>query len=117
MLVCKVIGVSLFLDRLKVYSALLSCAAKVYFGCSNDKFGGCGSVYSLHTMASADSKQQPKPECNGYECVPGLYAQEAIDLLKQFYSRGNDKGMLCDTMQSHSFCTHSLLVFAHWYST
>jgi hypothetical protein len=65
-------------------------------------------VYSLHTIAStsssptsADSKQpratadaqHSKPECNGYECVAGLYAQEAIDLLKQFYARGNDKGI------------------------
>ena len=27
---------------------------EVYFGCANDKFGGCGSVMSLHESSSSD---------------------------------------------------------------
>ncbi len=72
---------------------------KVYFGAANDKFGGCGSVYSLHTPytaasaadASAAAVSPPIESCLGYECVPGLRATAAIDILKQFYLRGNDK--------------------------
>jgi len=48
---------------------------KVYFGCRNDKFGGCGSVLSRH---------EPR-----YACVQGLLEREAIGLLQRFYARGN----------------------------
>ncbi|GFE52719.1 CMP dCMP zinc-binding [Babesia ovis] len=52
----------------------------VYYGCHNEKFGGCGSVLSLH---------------NGYgdfpplHCREGIQADEAIQLLQAFYSSGN----------------------------
>ena len=49
---------------------------KVYFGCRNDKFGGCGSVLSRH---------EPKK----YACAQGLLEPEAVDLLQRFYARGN----------------------------
>ena len=48
---------------------------KVYFGCRNDKFGGCGSVLAQHT--------------GRYACAPGLLEAEAVDLLQRFYARGN----------------------------
>lgn len=51
---------------------------RVYCGCMNDKFGGCGSVYSLNTCFD-----------HQYSCINGLYAQEAIELLQQFYSQEN----------------------------
>jgi tRNA-specific adenosine deaminase 2 len=47
----------------------------VYFGCSNEKFGGNGSVLSIHTRF--------------YESTGGLRADDAINLLKDFYARGN----------------------------
>ncbi|ELR15603.1 cytidine and deoxycytidylate deaminase zincbinding region domain containing protein [Acanthamoeba castellanii str. Neff] len=54
---------------------------KVYFGCSNERFGGCGSVLRLH--------DQSFPGLAGYPCVSGLFVEEAIQLLKQFYLDGN----------------------------
>jgi tRNA-specific adenosine deaminase 2 len=53
----------------------------VYFGCRNDKFGGCGTVFSLHEDAS------PYPE---YPVTDGILADEAIMLLRKFYIREND---------------------------
>jgi tRNA-specific adenosine deaminase 2 len=49
---------------------------KVYFGCRNPKFGGCGSILSLH-----------EPAC--YPIVEGLLAEPAIRLLRSFYDREN----------------------------
>jgi tRNA-specific adenosine deaminase 2 len=57
---------------------------KVYFGCSNERFGGCGSVLRLH--------DQSFPGLAGYPCVSGLFVEEAIQLLKQFYLDGNPNG-------------------------
>lgn len=47
----------------------------VYFGCNNEKFGGNGSVLSIHTRF--------------YPSTGGLQAEAAINLLKDFYARGN----------------------------
>jgi tRNA-specific adenosine deaminase 2 len=54
---------------------------KVYFGCSNDKFGGCGSVFSVHLGNNDHGK---------YEVEGGLLANEAIMMLRRFYVREND---------------------------
>ncbi len=51
---------------------------KVYFGCANDRFGGCGSILSLH----ADGEHR-------FEVSQGLLASEAVDLFREFYERGN----------------------------
>lgn len=62
----------------------------VYFGCLNDRFGGCGGVMSIHSDASVD---RPFP------VYGGLFREEAIMLLRRFYVQENDKGMLlwyCD---------------------
>jgi len=48
----------------------------VYFGCSNERFGGCGSVLRLHDKIDRFS---------GYPVVSGICKQEAIQLLKKFY--------------------------------
>ncbi|OMJ77436.1 hypothetical protein SteCoe_22953 [Stentor coeruleus] len=48
---------------------------KVYFGCYNQKFGGNGSILNLHE--------------GRYESIGGLYQEEAVNLLKIFYGRGN----------------------------
>ncbi|CDO55625.1 similar to Saccharomyces cerevisiae YJL035C TAD2 Subunit of tRNA-specific adenosine-34 deaminase, forms a heterodimer with Tad3p [Geotrichum candidum] len=50
---------------------------KVYFGAANDRFGGCGSVLSLHNHAKL-----PEPAYNVY---PGFYRDEAIVMLRKFY--------------------------------
>lgn len=49
---------------------------KVFYGCKNPKFGGNGSVYSLH------SNKTEGP----YESEGGLMEEKAIELLRVFYS-------------------------------
>ncbi|CAG9328916.1 TAD2 [Blepharisma stoltei] len=48
---------------------------KVYFGCYNERFGGNGSILSVHE--------------GKYESVGGFFAEEAIKIFKDFYERGN----------------------------
>lgn len=56
----------------------------VYFGCLNDRFGGCGGVMAIHADESVD---RPFP------AFGGLFREEAIMLLRRFYVQENDKGM------------------------
>jgi tRNA-specific adenosine deaminase 2 len=74
---------------------------KVYFGCSNERFGGCGSVLRLH--------DQSFPGLAGYPCVSGLFVEEAIQLLKQFYLDGNPNGIKTNTPRR----TPALVLTAH----
>lgn len=53
------------LNRMKI--------GRVVFGCRNDKFGGCGSILSLHN----------------YDITSGVLEAEAISLLRTFYNREN----------------------------
>jgi tRNA-specific adenosine deaminase 2 len=58
--------------------------SKVYFGCHNDKFGGTGSIMSLH------QPDAPLPSfASTYTCYSGLLKEEAINLLRRFYEMGN----------------------------
>lgn len=54
----------------------------VYFGCANDRFGGCGSVLSVNT---ATALERP------YRAYPGFFREEAIMLLRRFYIQENEK--------------------------
>jgi tRNA-specific adenosine deaminase 2 len=56
----------------------------VVFGCSNDKFGGCGSILSLHNGLTTSALAFP--------CQGGVREEEAIELFRRFYERPNDKG-------------------------
>eukprot|EP00388_Colpodella_angusta_P000395 GDKJ01001442.1.p1 GENE.GDKJ01001442.1~~GDKJ01001442.1.p1 ORF type:complete len:191 (+),score=35.46 GDKJ01001442.1:64-573(+) len=60
------------------YAGIFECV----FGCGNDRFGGCGSVYNFH---------KPAPGLNLPElkCRSGLLADKAIAVLKDFYAKGN----------------------------
>uniref|UniRef100_A0ACD5WCV4 Uncharacterized protein n=1 Tax=Avena sativa TaxID=4498 RepID=A0ACD5WCV4_AVESA len=63
---------------------------EVYFDCANDKFGGCGSVMSLHKGSSSDDltgSQDTIPR--GFECTKGIMAKEAVALFRNFYEQGN----------------------------
>ncbi|QKX54935.1 uncharacterized protein TRUGW13939_02025 [Talaromyces rugulosus] len=53
---------------------------QVYFGCANDRFGGNGSVLSLHSDPGID-----RP----YPATGGLFPNEAIMLLRRFYVQEN----------------------------
>jgi len=55
----------------------------VYYGCANDRFGGCESVLSVHEI-SPDAFPV-------LDLTPGILKDEAIGLLQRFYVRGNAK--------------------------
>ncbi|KAJ8604483.1 hypothetical protein CTAYLR_000975 [Chrysophaeum taylorii] len=50
---------------------------RVHFGCRNDKFGGCGSILSLHDGA--------------FDIIEGEGKDQAITLFRRFYQRHNDR--------------------------
>ncbi|KAI9098116.1 cytidine deaminase-like protein [Phlyctochytrium arcticum] len=55
---------------------------KVYFGCGNDKFGGCGTVFEIN-----------QDECSpgtAYPAESGFFKEEAIMMLRRFYVRENN---------------------------
>ncbi|KAF2767599.1 cytidine deaminase-like protein [Teratosphaeria nubilosa] len=54
----------------------------VYFGCLNDRFGGCGGVMTVH----ADQGVDPP-----FPVYGGLFREEAIMLLRKFYVQENNK--------------------------
>jgi tRNA(Arg) A34 adenosine deaminase TadA len=62
------------------YALSLINIKEVYFGCSNDKFGGNGSIVSIH-----------KFNLWTYKSEGGFSKNHAIQYLRQFYSVGNKK--------------------------
>ncbi|EMC92720.1 hypothetical protein BAUCODRAFT_114576 [Baudoinia panamericana UAMH 10762] len=54
----------------------------VYFGCLNDRFGGCGGVMTVHSDPGVDPP---------YPVYGGLFREEAIMLLRKFYVQENNK--------------------------
>jgi tRNA-specific adenosine deaminase 2 len=48
---------------------------RIVFGARNDRFGGCGSVLSVQGAKT--------------QCIGGVFAEEAVELLKQFYRGEN----------------------------
>lgn len=59
---------------------------EVYYGCANDKFGGCGSILSLHSISS---EQFSNSGAKSFKCTGGIMASEAVALFQTFYERGN----------------------------
>ena len=58
---------------------------EVYYGCQNEKFGGCGSVVDLRTI-----RQKIDPESKYKVRISGGHrAAEAIEMLKVFYDGQN----------------------------
>ncbi|XP_027329165.1 tRNA-specific adenosine deaminase TAD2 isoform X2 [Abrus precatorius] len=56
---------------------------EVFYGCSNDKFGGCGSILPLHLSNTMPHNKK------GFKCAGGIMASEAVHLLRIFYEQGN----------------------------
>lgn len=54
----------------------------VVFGCSNERFGGCGSVLDVSSARLPDTG-------SSFKCVSGLRAEEAVEMLKAFYKQEN----------------------------
>ncbi|KAL7537773.1 hypothetical protein ACHAXR_008060 [Thalassiosira sp. AJA248-18] len=57
---------------------------RVFFGCKNDRFGGCGSLLNLHNPDALPSMKH-----HGFEIHGGILEEEAIRLLRSFYDREN----------------------------
>ncbi|KAK1291165.1 hypothetical protein QJS10_CPB17g01610 [Acorus calamus] len=60
----------------------------VYYGCANDKFGGCGSILPLHETNS-EHVTSAAGQGKGFKCVGGIMASEAVSLFRSFYEQGN----------------------------
>lgn len=54
----------------------------IIFGCHNERFGGCGSILSIHD-ASLESLGP------SFQCIGGIMKERAVDLLKRFYQGEN----------------------------
>ncbi|VAH90470.1 unnamed protein product [Triticum turgidum subsp. durum] len=75
---------------------------EVYFGCPNDKFGGCGSVMSLHeSLSSDDLTGSQDTRSRGFKCTGGIMAEEAVALFRNFYEQGNPNGLFFYIHISH----------------
>lgn len=59
----------------------------VYFGCHNDRFGGCSSVLNLHKRSAFPNSNHHR----GFTCKSGILKDEAITLLKKFYDSENPR--------------------------
>ncbi|CAH8528185.1 unnamed protein product [Schistosoma turkestanicum] len=53
----------------------------ITYGACNERFGGCGSVLSVHNSPS------PVAPLN---CIAGVEAEAAVELLKKFYAQENE---------------------------
>jgi tRNA-specific adenosine deaminase 2 len=56
---------------------------RVFFGCHNERFGGNGSALCIHRANAMDAPHK------GYPSTSGLLKDEAVDIMRLFYSRGN----------------------------
>lgn len=54
----------------------------VVFGCHNERFGGCGSILSIHDANILSLGPS-------FQCIGGVMKEKAIDLLKKFYQGEN----------------------------
>ncbi|KAL3235160.1 tRNA-specific adenosine deaminase subunit TAD2 [Nakaseomyces bracarensis] len=62
---------------------------KIVFGCGNDRFGGNGTVLSIHNDTSTTVYGMQQYEQT--KLVPGIKRREAIMLLRYFYVRENGR--------------------------
>ena len=57
-----------------------------YFGCKNERFGGCGSVLDVPKLLASKST---KSSSSTTTYKGGFREEEAVDLLKKFYKGEN----------------------------
>lgn len=78
----------------------------VYFGCGNDRFGGCGSVLGVNEQFSCSELKQLFTDTNGrlvhpkhpsYPAVGEHLRAEAIMILRRFYMTENSSGTTIPT--------------------
>eukprot|EP00891_Asterochloris_glomerata_P009317 jgi/Astpho2/9317/Aster-07257 len=82
---------------------------RVFYGCRNDRFGGCGSILPVHQQGCGGcggrSVRPSNPSAEGYaglQCIGGILAEEAVQLLRDFYLSGNPKGGCRPALASHT---------------
>jgi tRNA-specific adenosine deaminase 2 len=72
----------------------------VFFGCANERFGGCGSVLRVNQMYLphpsriyflAEAYNREDGEL-AFQTFPGIFREEAIMLLRDFYMQENHNG-------------------------
>lgn len=67
---------------------------KVYFGASNEKFGGTGGVLNIHRANGKpilDEKEEGVKEQGDYEVSGGWLRDEAVVMLQRFYMQENER--------------------------
>ncbi|KAG2500803.1 hypothetical protein HYH03_001565 [Edaphochlamys debaryana] len=65
---------------------------QVYYGCGNDRFGGCGSILPVSEEGCGPCLGQPPATSHigrGFPARAGLFPEEAVELLREFYAAGN----------------------------
>ena len=56
----------------------------VYYGCKNERFGGCGSVLHIADDLRLNDSLGPT-----FRCIGGKQSERAVNLLKDFYKQNN----------------------------
>ena len=70
---------------------------KVFYGASNEKFGGTGGVLNIHQGNGRASSNEDKKDRDGkeeegdYEVSGGWLRDEAVLMLQKFYMQENDR--------------------------
>lgn len=77
---------------------------KVYFGCSNDRFGGCGGVLKVHEGNEVNGRG------GGYEVVGGIYSSSAVVKLREFYVQENGRAPAATSKKGRELKTDNLPV-------
>lgn len=65
---------------------------KVVYGCANERFGGCGSILTVHSdhyTKNSNSVDQDMFPGEPLNCISGIHADISIQLLKEFYQGEN----------------------------
>ena len=65
---------------------------RIFFGCANERFGGCGSVLNVPELLGFHNTVPDSEETRSERCVMisgGHRSDEAIELLKTFYKGEN----------------------------
>ncbi|GJP60362.1 hypothetical protein CLOP_g17560 [Closterium sp. NIES-67] len=81
--------------------------SRVFYGCPNDRFGAVAPCcrYTPTDATPARPCTSAVPGCQ-LQCVGGILASEAVDLLRRFYEQGNPNGqMLTGLHRAAQGCT------------
>ncbi|KAK4836658.1 hypothetical protein QYF36_025824 [Acer negundo] len=76
---------------------------EVYYGCTNDKFGGCGSILSLHSSSSMEGGGEvARPK--GFKCTGAEEGRVEAASLFPGHGRGTGTGMVAGRLVKRDCC-------------